>query len=429
MKARKGLRYGETVPRYETSIPLALRLDPIKAALGQCVISFDYDDTALVLDLCMSQGILFRNQRVVQKSDGKRRTLICISVPSLSRLLRAAERSGYDGLTLVIEREYGVAFFLRRYRYRFGAFIGFLLMWVIILLSGSVLWDIRITGNTGVSDARIREELSAVGFEIGSSLADVDTDEIENRLLMTSDDIAWMSINLRGTVAHVEVVEKKQKPEKPPSSPANLVAAKNGLIVSMEIYSGLSVVQVGDIVTKGELLVSGIYDSASVGYRLRSASGSVFARTEDTIIIDVPFVYEEKVYTGRCFEEKSLKIFGKTIKISKNSRNLPTLCDKICTVDNLSVISGIPLPFELEKTCYKEYRYDQMTRCNEAAVAIAFDELDGRLAALGDSVALLRKSVTTEITDEGVRLTARLVLLEDIARRQEFEFTKFPSTG
>ena len=122
----------------------------------------------------------------------------------------------------------------------------------------------------------------------------------------------------------------------------------------------------------------------------------------------------------------SLKIFGKTIKISKNSRNLPSLCDKIIRVDNLTLVDGKPIPCELSVTQYREYEWCVMKRSAEEATELAFEELNERLAELGEDTFLLRRSVSTEITDSSVRLVAELSLIENIAVRQEFEFVRYP---
>lgn len=415
-----------TIGYRESAVPLGLRLNPLLFVLGLCTVTVSPEDATELLNVCMSNGIIYRKQRVVCGEDGEGRLCVCLTVRGFARLKKIWECAGQVHMPLVLERCYGLPPLILQYCTRVGAMLGVILACVLVWASGRILWDVRITGNDTVADEVIRARLSECGFDVGTVLSGIDTDRIENELLLRSDEVSWMSINIRGTVAHVEVREKQQEPKREESRPANLIAAKNGEVVRLEVYSGLPVVSVGSIVSEGELLVSGIYDSKSVGYRLRSASGSVFARTSETVTVEIPLEYERKQYTGAVFEEKSLKIFGKTIKISKNSRNLPTLCDKIITVDNLTLIDGKPLPCELSVTQYREYGLRVFKRSAKEATELAFDELARRLSELGESTFLLRKTVSTEITDASVRLTAELSLIEDIAKKQEFEFVRYP---
>ena len=427
MRISKLLEISEVTLEYrESAAPLGVRINPLLFLLGTCVVTASLEDAAEVLNVCMSNGIVCRGQRVICGEEGTERLCICLTVRGYARLKRLWEEADGVHFPLVLERCYGLPSLVLQNRTRAGAMLGFLLACTIIWISGQVLWDVRVTGNDAVPSDVIKAQLRECGFDIGAVLSGIDTDRIENELLLRSDDISWMSINIRGTVAHVEVREKQIEPPKEVRLPANLVAAKNGEIVRLEVYSGLPMVSVGSIVSRGELLVSGIYDSKSVGYRLRSASGSVFAKTNDTVIIEIPLEYEVKSYTGVDYEEKSLKIFGKTIKISKNSRNLPTLCDKIIRVDNLTLVEGKLIPCELSVTQYREYEWCVMRRSAEEATELAFDELTKHLLELGEDTFLLRKSISTEITDVSVRIVAELSLIENIAKRQEFEFVRYP---
>ena len=194
----------------------------------------------------------------------------------------------------------------------------------------------------------------------------VNTDKIENKILIDSDDIAWLSINIVGTVARVEVRERAVADSHSTSqNPANLVAKKSGIIEEVRIFRGLAMVGAGKYVEKGELLVSGLFDSIHEGFRYTRASGEIYARTVEEFYIEIPYEYEGKAYTGEEYSNKYLNFFDFSMNISKNGGNEGALYDKISRVEECSVFGLIDTPFSLKTERYLEYETVSMTRTPE----------------------------------------------------------------
>ena len=99
-----------------------------------------------------------------------------------------------------------------------------------------------------------------------------------------------MSINIIGTHAEVQIreYEESKKEQETGVLGANIVAGKSGLVEDVRVYQGNVVVSSGMYVEKGDLLVSGLYDSERVGFRYTRASGEVMARTTSEILIEIP---------------------------------------------------------------------------------------------------------------------------------------------
>jgi similar to stage IV sporulation protein len=149
----------------------------------------------------------------------------------------------------------------------------------------------------------------------------IDCRELENRLLRASPDISWVSVNLRGTVANVQVRERQVGQSALSPEDVNLVAACDGIISSVRLLTGEVVVKPGQEVRRGELLISGVRDSKAHGYSVVGARGEVMAQTEHTEIVRIPLQEEQKVYTGEEKCEKSIIFFKKSIKFSKNLKH------------------------------------------------------------------------------------------------------------
>ena len=87
----------------------------------------------------------------------------------------------------------------------------------------------------------------------------------------------------------------------------------------MIVYNGVAEVKAGDEVTAGQLLISGVYGENAPGVVVTRASGYVKARTVRTFSVEIPFEYEEKIYTGAKKSEKFAIFFSNTIKVFINS--------------------------------------------------------------------------------------------------------------
>jgi similar to stage IV sporulation protein len=258
---------------------------------------------------------------------------------------------------------------------------------------------------------------------LGSSLRNFRAGELENRVLLQSDDLAWISVNLDGTVARVQVVERADPAGEGGSEkrPANLIASCDGQIESVMLYRGECVVKVGQAVRAGELLVSGVYDSQSVGARFTRAAGKILARTERSLRVEIPLETTEKVLLG---EEKSgiwLNFFQKSVKIFKNTGNEGGCCDIIRVDNHFTGFGSRELPVSLTvetRRCYEEV---PVRRGEEEALELAYLALEEQLSRLSGEVQLLRKDIEVSMTDTSLILDCTVLCIEDIAVQSEFE--------
>jgi similar to stage IV sporulation protein len=156
-----------------------------------------------------------------------------------------------------------------------------------------VLWDIRIIGNVEVDAEKIKEDVRSCGLREGDLLLSVNTPELENLVLIESDHVAWISINIVGNVAEVEIREETEEPLEENIDYADLVADRDGVVELFEETRGNALVNIGDSVRKGDVLISGYYPAdETVGERYTVAKGKVLARTEREFSVSVPLEYE-----------------------------------------------------------------------------------------------------------------------------------------
>lgn len=345
-------------------------------------------------------------------------------------------RTACDGAKIAYsaERSGGVPGFLMRYRLRAGITAGLLMMFAVIKLSTYFVSDVRITGNSGLTQAYVEEVLAAEGFSVGTYLPDVDFDLLCNDVLLHSRGLAWISVNMRGTVANVEVREilneHKRVTEK---KPANIVASADGQITEVCVYSGREVVAINDVVRKGELLISGLIDGGLSGVRFVTADGLVNAVTTRKLVIYVPFSEQTKQNTGKVTESVSLSLFGMKLTVVPRGgiSGLFTgftaddaLCDVEVTKKKLTLFDSIAVPATIETTAYSEYELVDATLPLSEAVAKAMAQLRAQIEQIAAKADILERTDTLESDADGVTVTCELYCLENIAESVEFEVIK-----
>ena len=388
-------------------------MNPAYFILGYSVLCIAREHAEAVLNLCMHHGIVYLNGG----SDGEHLRL-CVRNPYAIRLCRLMQAAGlpYD-----VQKKGGLPQKMLRLLGRPGLLAGALCALCIVAASECFVFDIRVTGNETLTDAAVKQMLAEQGFVPGTFIPSVDTDKLENRVMLTSDRIAWLSVNIRGNVANVELIEQKLPDERPVLKPAHIVAGQSGEVVAIELYRGNVLASAGQQVKKGEILIAGVYDSQTTGFRFTRASGKVLAKTVTEFEVEIPYEYEKKVYTGEILEKKSIKFFSFSIKVFQSTGNWGMVCDKIDIVDNCSPWPGVELPLCVHTERYLPYSYVTAQRDAETALALAHRELAAQIADALQDGELLDKRIRTEIGKESVVLHATVTCITDIAALQEFE--------
>jgi similar to stage IV sporulation protein len=389
---------------------------------GSCTVSVPALFRTEAMDLCMRQGVQYTN--FVWCEDGG--VCFCCTVPAARRFVAACRAQGIDAEILAYR---GLPRLFGRITKRAGFVVGAVLSVALIVLSCLFVWDVQVSGNVTLSEGEVIEELQKCGFGVGSYLPNLQVREIETRVLMASEGIGWISINMVGTVARVQVIEHIEGENEGDNTPtgkqaANLVATCDGQIEHLELYRGNAVVKVGQAVKAGELLVSGLYDTPTGGFRFTRAAGRVMARTERTVEVEIPLLYKEKVYEASFLQEIEVCFFNFSQKIFKNSRNSNVLCDIIKYNTHLGRLGNNRLPVSLSRTEVRPYHWEERTRTPEEALVLCYEELSGELSALSGEVQLLQKEIVTEIREDCVVLTCTVTCIENIARVQEFEIVQ-----
>jgi similar to stage IV sporulation protein len=391
--------------------------------LGYCDLRIRAAHVSCFLNLCHEQRYIYLPLRDGQKDAYVFRCRLAIA----HHLIATCSARGIEVEEV---RRGGVPHCAYRYRRRVGLMVGGILAAFLLWLSSSVIWDIRIEGEGALQFGAMREELATCGLSVGSFIPRLDTDAVESRLLTTSQGVAWVSVNVKGTVAYVQL-RPLLSPETVDSQggTVNLVAGCEGVVESVRLMAGDVVVKPGDVVRKGQLLISGVRDIREDGFSLTEARGEVWARTTHTLTVEIPLTYEKKVYTGDKNVKKTLFFFGNEIKVTKSTGIMGGSCDTIRRLETYSLFGNVALPVSMETVEELVYEMQTVTLTPKEAERLAHERLGRALTMATREAMLLSQHTVCQVTDEAVVLRCTYTCVENIAVALPFEAAESESVS
>ena len=200
--------------------------------------------------------------------------------------LRQAAKNLDCALT-VVGRE-GAPYFFFRFRRRQALLIGLLLCATGLFLGSFFVWDFVVEGNETVPTEEILRALEKNDVHLGSFGLSLNGERIRNHVLLDIPELSWITVNVSGCRAHVQVRERIPAPERlDRQTPSNMIARRAGLVLKVRAVDGVAAVQPGTAVTENQLLVSGVEDTETVGARVLAGMGSgikYFKSSETTVM-------------------------------------------------------------------------------------------------------------------------------------------------
>lgn len=289
-------------------------------------------------------------------------------------------------------------------------------------VSSLFLWNIEIEGNDKLSDAQILRALSDCGVDYGVFWPSLSSDEVRSRVVAEMPEIAWLSLNVRSSRAHIVVHERVDKPEiVNEKAPCDIVAAKSGVIKRMSVLEGESAAVPGSAVAEGDVLVRGLMSSETGDERHVHSMAQVIADTWYEISAQTPLTEDrktEKVHTDTAF---SLIIGKKRINFFSDSRNKYTSCDKINKLRYISLgdVFTLPLGYAIESTTQYETKAVPIDE-KESVEHMKADLRSELQRRIGDGQ-IVSEEYSVSKTEGLLTVTLRAQCTENIAREAQYD--------
>lgn len=153
-----------------------------------------------------------------------------------------------------IHRKHGFPFLIYRFRRRRMLLAGAIIFCLILYFLSSLIWTVEVSGTRKISAARVKDLASVKGLKPGSFCFQAQRELVEDHLLRELPGISYAEVEV-GPRSKVKIVEKINPPRS--QGPCHIVAKKEGVIDSILALNGQSKVKEGDLVRKGQVLISG----------------------------------------------------------------------------------------------------------------------------------------------------------------------------
>ena len=242
---------------------------------------------------------------------------------------------------------------VKRYFLRKGIIVGLIIFLFILFFSSFFVWNVEVHGNVLISDEQIFRVCDKCGLHTGALVFGIDVEEVEFQLKNSFKEIGWVSVNRVAGKYIVEIKEGELKPDiaKSANQPCNVVAAYDGLILSIKPLSGFVKVKAGDYVKQNQVLVSGVEKSDKINHLLfENGDAEVIAKVDRYHEVSLPKISVRTQRTGVIQTNDKINIGG--FKIPVESKKIDKNAVKINEYSEPIEFLGIRLPIMCQKTVY-----------------------------------------------------------------------------
>ncbi len=218
---------------------------------GYLSIRFQGPRVERFINLCLKEGIPVWDVYTTRQG-------VVVGKTSIAGFKRMRPVARNSRVRVRIIRRRGLPFLLARLWRRTAFACGALLFIVSLYVLGSFIWFVEVRGNERVSNASILEAAAQLGLRPGVYRGRLVPSQLARSLVIQLPELSWAGIEVKGSYAIIEVVEKKvvTAEEKPVG---HVVASKAGVIKKIVATSGKAMVKAGDIVEQGQILISGVF--------------------------------------------------------------------------------------------------------------------------------------------------------------------------
>lgn len=177
-----------------------------------------------------------------------------VRTSGLKALQSISEENDYE---LDVREKQGLPFYRNLFRRRMGFFTGALIFILALYIMSSFVWFVEVDGNKKVESSKILLTAAKHGVYQGAAKWNFSRIEAEEAMLRDLGELSYVKLDIRGVKARIQVVEKIL-PKTDISGPCHIVATRDGVIEEVLALDGQANVKPGDVVKKGDILISGV---------------------------------------------------------------------------------------------------------------------------------------------------------------------------
>lgn len=367
------------------------------------------------INICQNKKILIWN---LKRQKGVK-LFLNIGIKDFKKLKNIARKTNCK---IKISKKKGIPFILHRYKKRKIFAIFLIIIAFAIYTSSKYVWNIEVQVEDNLQIEQIEEDLADLGLRKGVRKSKIETDKLINELRLKRNDISWIGIDLKGTNVIVKAVKADEKPDLLDNSDyCNIVASKSGVITKIIAQNGTAVVNVGDEVNEGDILIAGYMEGKYTDKRYVHSLGVVQAK--------IKYQKSEKFYlnqenlrdTGN--EEKKFQIKFNNFQINfYKTLSKFKIYDTIYTEKNLKIFSNFYLPISVVEITNKEQVKETQKYSKEEVIELGKEKLSKAIEEdIANKENILGVTVDTEEQENFVEVCVTYEVLENIESYEKIE--------
>ena len=387
----------------------------LKYILGYVRISVEGYYIERFINICTTSKILIWNL----KREKGIKLFLNVGIKDFYEIIKIAKKLKCK---VKIIRKRGMPFIINRYKKRKIFFLSLIIITILIGISTNYIWNINIEIEDNIEIENIEQDIKDAGLEVGMNKNKIDTQEIINKIRLNRNDISWIGIELKGTNAIVKIVKAKEAPEIIDEKDySNIVSNKSGIITKIIAQNGTALVNVGDEVKEGQILIKGIMEGKYTGVRYVHSLGEVEAIIKYSKTKKIPLKTTEKVNTGKKETKYKIKINNFQINFYKTLSKFK-FYDTIETEKKFKIFSNLYLPISVIKITNQEFEEIEKQYTVEEATEIGTRELEQEIEQeIGTGKNIIGKNAEVVKTEEYVEVSVTYEVIENIGMQEKIE--------
>lgn len=367
------------------------------------------------INICTNQNILIWN---LKREKGVK-LYLNIGIQDFKNLSQIARKTNCK---VKILKKKGIPFLLNRYKKRkiFALFL--VIVICAICVSSKYVWNVEIRVEDNLPLENIEQDIEEAGITKGILKSNIQTEQIINELRLKRDDIAWMGIDIEGTNVIVSIVKADESPAILDNSDyCNIIASKSGIITKITAQNGTALVQVGDTVQQGDILIAGYMEGKYTDTRYVHSLGEVEAKVWYEKTKEVKLKKNIYTETGETENKYQINFNDYAIKLYKKLSNFE-FYETTSEEKNLKIFKDFYLPISITKITNKEMNQENKTYTLEEATKVGIEELSQQIEEqIQEKENIVGKNVKTVEGENSVVVTVTYEVIEKIGENQKIE--------
>lgn len=319
---------------------------------------------------------------------------------------------------LNISSSRGLSLMLYAFRARYCLIAGIIISIALAFFASSRVWFVKVRGCQRVSEESVLNILESCGLKWGASVSGEELDEMEKRLMQELPDISWAGISRRGVNIYAYIKENSELPESTPvNKPADVIAAKDGVVEKVTVLQGRAVATQGQTVRAGDVLISGELVYQDLPYQYVYALGSVQARIWYSGEKKIPLKQLQTVRTGNKAVVRTMRVFGQEIFLDGENPFA-----QYETEESEQDVMNLGIPVTIITQTYYETQTRKYSITQEEALELGKSELELELSkSIPQDAEILKTQSSVKMVEgeNAVTVSVFIETLEQIGQTKE----------